>query len=44
MSATNKVHAVESLLYLEEAFREKDFYGLFQDGQEAPVMDAYAPL
>lgn len=31
-------------LYLEQAFREKDLYGFFQDGQQTSVMDSYPPL
>lgn len=30
--------------HLEQAFREKDLYGLLQDGQQASVVDSYPPL
>lgn len=32
------------LLHLEQAFREKDLYGLLQDGQQASMMDSDPPL
>lgn len=40
MSVTLK----QSQSYLEQAFREKNLYGLFQDGQQASMMDSYSPL
>lgn len=30
--------------YLQQAFREEDFYGLFQDGQQSAMMDPDPPL
>lgn len=32
------------LLHLEQAFREKDLYGLLQDGQQTSMMDSDPPL
>lgn len=32
------------LSYLEQALREKDLYGLLQDGQEASMVDSYSSL
>lgn len=30
--------------HLEQTLREKDLYSLFQDGQQASMMDSYSPL